>query len=164
MKENYRAWDIQIIDFPSSGTLEGQLNFLLRFAILAPSSHNSQPWDFRVEQNSINVFVSPDRRLVVGDSSNRLLYISIGCAIKNILIAADYYGFSPTVHYFPVANDFNHVAKIIFNEKQSTRDSEANHLIFSITKRVTNRNPYTSQPLPDDFLDFIRRCAQMIFG
>ena len=48
MKENYRAWEIKEGDFPRGGSMREKLEFLVRYAILAPSSHNAQPWKFRV--------------------------------------------------------------------------------------------------------------------
>ncbi|MBI3589397.1 MAG: hypothetical protein HY093_03230 [Candidatus Liptonbacteria bacterium] len=43
MKENYAPWEIDVEAFPKKGSLDDQLKFLLGFAILAPSTHNSQP-------------------------------------------------------------------------------------------------------------------------
>jgi len=44
MKANYAAWGIDVNSFPQDGGIEDQLRFLIGFAILAPSGHNSQPW------------------------------------------------------------------------------------------------------------------------
>ena len=41
------VWDVSEQDFPSTSPIETQLGFLLRYAILAPSAKNSQPWGFR---------------------------------------------------------------------------------------------------------------------
>ncbi len=43
--KNYEAWDVQESDFPEKGT-EEQMEFLLRYAVLAPSGPNTQPWRF----------------------------------------------------------------------------------------------------------------------
>ena len=51
--ENYRAWQVKPEDFPISGSLTEQLKFLLNFAVLAPSTHNSQPWNFKIAKNQI---------------------------------------------------------------------------------------------------------------
>ena len=37
-------WQIKEQDFPHKGSVTEQLLFLLRYAILAPWSHNTQPW------------------------------------------------------------------------------------------------------------------------
>ena len=43
-------------DFPASGTLTEKLQFLLNFAVLAPSIHNTQPWFFRVEGDTVELY------------------------------------------------------------------------------------------------------------
>ena len=65
--ENYKPWNININDFPSDGTEREKLIFLLNFAILAPSGHNSQPWNFSVSGNSISIFVDEKRSLSESD-------------------------------------------------------------------------------------------------
>ena len=39
-------WNINERDFPAGGTPSGRLQFALRYATLAPSNRNSQPWRF----------------------------------------------------------------------------------------------------------------------
>jgi hypothetical protein len=39
-------WDVRETDFPIAGTSAEKLRFLLNYAVLAPSGHNSQPWLF----------------------------------------------------------------------------------------------------------------------
>jgi nitroreductase len=55
--------------FPRNGTEEEKMLFLLNFAILAPSSHNSQPWLFKINKSkgdsksTINLYADPERTL-----------------------------------------------------------------------------------------------------
>ncbi len=37
------VWDVDLFGWPSNGDDRDKLLFLLRFAILAPSGHNTQP-------------------------------------------------------------------------------------------------------------------------
>ena len=65
-------WAITEQDFPVAGSVEEQLRFLLGYAILAPSSHNSQPWQFRIDAASapttqIDLLADRSRRLGVVD-------------------------------------------------------------------------------------------------
>ena len=53
-------WQVSEHDFPRGGTEQEQLLFLLNYAILAPSSHNTQPWLFRVADDGIEIYA--DRR------------------------------------------------------------------------------------------------------
>ena len=99
MKSNYKPWLIQIDDFYKQSDKEDKIKFLLNFAVLAPSSHNSQPWRFETNEQEIKIFLEPARRLLYSDKNNRQAYISLGCAITNIITAADYYGFSCSINY-----------------------------------------------------------------
>ena len=47
-KDNYVAWDIDEKKFPRNGNLQDQIQFLIGYGILAPSTHNTQPWEFIV--------------------------------------------------------------------------------------------------------------------
>lgn len=49
------AWKIKEENFPEMGEIEEKMRFLLNYAILAPSSHNTQPWKFSIKGNNIGV-------------------------------------------------------------------------------------------------------------
>ncbi len=73
-------WQVDEDHFPSSASSADRLRFLLRYAVLAPSSHNTQPWKFRIIGNQIDVFIDEERWLKVADDDQRELHISVGCA------------------------------------------------------------------------------------
>ena len=60
------VWSVDAGDFPRSGTRHDQATFLLRYAVLAPSSHNTQPWKFRVDELTVRAdalqFADPEWR------------------------------------------------------------------------------------------------------
>lgn len=151
--KNYQAWNVNVNEFPHSGTTRNQLFFLTRYAVLAPSSHNSQPWQFTIRENSIAVSLVPKRLTPVADPSQRFAHIAIGCALENILIAGDYFGFETKTEYFPRGE--GSIAKVSFTKK-SAAESSPDHLIFSISQRLSNRYPYKSDPLPASFLKKVK--------
>ncbi len=152
---NYLAWLVNTREFPESASVEEQLQFFIRYAILAPSTHNSQPWRFRTEGNVITVLLNPERTLKVADPACHYAYISIGAAIENLRLAADYFGFRMTASYFPVPASEDTVARLVFEKEGVPRDDEA-HLARMIPKRRTNRMPYSSEPLPESFFTSIK--------
>ena len=93
------VWNVKEKGFPIKGSMEEKLKFLLNYAILAPSSHNTQPWKFSIKGNSIEVYADLTRQLSEVDPENRELYTSIGCAIANLLIAAEHFGFGYKLEY-----------------------------------------------------------------
>lgn len=159
-KKNYSPWLIDIARFYDQKTDEARMKFLLNFAVLAPSSHNSQPWAFRIEKNAISVFANLKRCLEKSDANNRQLFISLGCVITNITIAADYYGYSTRVDYLPDSNDRTLAAKIYLMPVSQGSHADKKHLIFAIPTRVNNRNRYDeNRALPPEFLRKIKALA-----
>lgn len=65
---------------------------LISFAVCAPSGHNSQPWKYQISENQIIIEPDFSKHLPVVDSNDRELFISLGCALENMQIAARHYG------------------------------------------------------------------------
>jgi nitroreductase len=87
MKTAVPPWEVSQQDFPSICPIQEQLRFLLNYAILAPSSKNTQPWKFSVAGDTIAIFADLSRCQPVADRDRRELYISLGCALQNLLAA-----------------------------------------------------------------------------
>lgn len=69
---------------------------MLRYASLAPSGHNTQPWTVRVvKRHEWIVGADPARRLPVVDSENREMLLSIGAFVENLATAAQALGYEP---------------------------------------------------------------------
>ncbi len=64
------------------------LRELVRYATLAPSSHNTQCWKFAVERRSISIVADLSRRCPAVDPDNHHLFVSLGCAAENLIQAA----------------------------------------------------------------------------
>ena len=105
-KSSIEVWNINESDFPSNSShLQEKLAFLLNYAILAPSSHNSQPWKFNVSDDEILLYAARSRWLSVADADKREIYISLGAALENLIIAAEHFGYNCTVSAFPGEED-----------------------------------------------------------
>ena len=61
---------------------------LVRYATLAPSSHNTQPWRFHIAEHAITILPDLSRRCPVVDPDNHHLFVSLGCATENLIQAA----------------------------------------------------------------------------
>ena len=150
-------WEINAQDFPIDGSTKAKLTFLLRYAILAPSSHNSQPWKFEVHDNAIRIFADHDRWLTVADPDKRELYISVGCAIENLLIAAEHFGFQHQEAYFPEGND-NPVAVVTLTPLEGAEKSRNPELFAQIPERHTNHQPYEEKQISAQEMAQIHGC------
>lgn len=84
----------------SAGTLlvETNTHKILRYASLAGSSHNTQPWRIEVFANdSIVVYADTSRLLSVVDPKGIELLISVGAFIENLDIAANALGYKTEI-------------------------------------------------------------------
>lgn len=123
--------------------IKERLRALVWAASLAPSSHNTQPWFFRLGDRSIDVWADKDRALVHSDSNHRQMFISLGAAIENLRTAADYYGLAHEVAYLPDPDDQFHAAAFTFDfQDPSVWQESGEHLAHMIPKRKVNRGPF----------------------
>jgi nitroreductase len=108
------VWNLAERDFPGTAPIELQLQFLVRYAILAPSVRNTQPWRFAVEGNRVDLLADLRRGLPVADPGQREMYISLGCALENLLVAAEHFGFRHEVSYLPASESGQIAASVVF--------------------------------------------------
>jgi nitroreductase len=85
---------------------------LVQAATLAPSSHNTQPWLFRLEGQVIELLADRTRALPVNDPDDRELTISCGCALFNLRVAAAAAGLQAQVEPWPDAADTDLLARV----------------------------------------------------
>jgi nitroreductase len=123
---------------------------LLRYAVLAPSSHNSQPWRFEIAGDRLLVFVDASRWLRVADADQRELYLSVGCALENLLVAAEHFGLAPQVTYFPAGEGQDLVAEVRPEPGSGAPDISRATLFSSIAARHTNHRDYDGRALSNE--------------
>jgi nitroreductase len=154
-------WQINEQDFPRDGDSAEKLQFLLRYAILAPSSHNTQPWKFSVAEDEIQVLVDRTRWLKVADPDQRELYISVGCALENLLIAAEHFGYGHQVAYFPEPTNEELAVTVKFMPHGEPSPFREPALFDAISSRHTNRKFYEERPIPQSDLQHLQnRCVE----
>jgi hypothetical protein len=144
-------YEVDASGFPRDGFLEDQFAFMVRYAILAPSSHNTQPWKFDVNEHGIWVYADYTRRLPVADPGSRELLMSVGAAIMNLRIAAAHFGFGCDVEYNYTGDSELPLAFVRLNTAagSSPHGRSLSALFPAITRRHTNRNPFLAARVPD---------------
>lgn len=143
--------------FPEGGSLAEQFTHILRYAILAPSSHNTQPWKFRLFENGIALFADYTRRLPVADPNNRELLMGVGAAIANLRIAALHFGFEVHVDYNFSGDSELPLAFVTLSKTVPRKEEERSvtNLFRAIVKRHTNRHPFLRARVPDTLLSHL---------
>jgi hypothetical protein len=138
-------WEIDDSEFYEIESTEEQLKFLLQYAILAPSSHNAQPWQFRIMAEGVEILPDFSRRLPVADPLDREMWLSIGAAIANLRVAAAHFGFATTVMYTA------DTIRVTFQETCAP-DEQLSQLFPAIKRRHTNRKSFWQEPLEPEML------------
>lgn len=140
-------WQVEADDFPADGTISEKLKFLLNYAILAPSGHNTQPWLFKIVDDGIELYGDKTRSLSVVDPDDRELIISCGAALFNLRLAIRNFGYEDLVEIFPDGQKSNLLARISFGTKRKVTTEEQS-LFRAISQRTTNRLPFIDRQLP----------------
>jgi nitroreductase len=143
------VWEVSEQDFPAAASIETQLRFLLRYAILAPSTKNSQPWVFSIRGSRVHLLADLRRGQPIGDPGNRELYISLGCALENLLVAAEHFGFRHGISYFPEPGNEELAATVVFAPGGVPSHARAGATLSAITRRHNDNSVFRPAPVPE---------------
>ncbi len=151
-------YDVDENDFPWEGPPEEQHRFLLGYAVLSPSTHNTQPWKFSLVSGGIEVYGDYTRRMPVVDPGNRELLMSIGAAVFTLRVAAERFGMDCRVTYSPGGDSERPLAVVALGARDThaQRDEGVVSLFGSIVRRHTNRLPFLYSRVPETILRSIR--------
>jgi Nitroreductase family len=117
---------------------------LVRYATLAASSHNTQPWRFKLADDGILLLPDRDRRLPAVDPDDHHLFASLGCAAENVVQAAGAFRLRATPSYDPASGGL-----LLLLEDAKAEETE---LFDAIPRRQSTRADYDGRPVPPDHL------------
>lgn len=152
-------WDLETRDYPHRALGSDQLRFLLRFAILAPSTHNTQPWRFcLIDDDTVEVWADRDRSLPRIDPMGRQMLMSCGAALFHLRIGLRRFGSAEAVEYLPDRARPDLLARVRRGGRlrSPVRDLE---LFDAIPRRHTNRGAFAAVPVAQDLADAMTREA-----
>ncbi|GAA2607813.1 Acg family FMN-binding oxidoreductase [Paractinoplanes durhamensis] len=129
-------------------------------ATAAPSLHNSQPWRFRIDGPSVDVYADPARRLHVIDPAGRELLISVGAAVFTLRLAITLAGYRCECEPFPSPADPDLVARVTAG-KPTAPSAAAEALFAAVPHRHTNRWPFAHTAVPADALEHLVNAARL---
>jgi hypothetical protein len=137
-------YDEQVTKTWTSQNASAPLMKLIHYATLAANGHNTQPWKFAIKDNAIEIHPDTSRRLPVVDPHDREMWISLGCALENMLVAARASGYAAEVTY-PNQADFIHI--------QLTSDTPQSSPLFdAIPLRQNTRSAYDGRLIKNEDL------------
>ena len=125
------------------------LQEIVRCATLAPNGHNTQPWMFALSPDRISIRPDFSRRTPVVDPDDHHIWVSLGCATENMVIAAAALGMHADVQVDP------HEIRVTFDSGSPAPSP----LVEAIFQRQCTRADYNGQPLANDVLKDLERAA-----
>jgi nitroreductase len=138
LDQQTETWQISEADFPAAGSPAEKLRFLLGYAILAPSGHNTQPWLFRIIDDRVELYADRTRALPVVDPEDRALTISCGASLFHLHIAMKHFGFAGKVEALPSPDDPDLLARISLGDAR--QPSEQENSVFHATPKGSLRS------------------------
>lgn len=131
-----------------------EMRDLLRYATLAASSHNTQPWRFRVGAGQIAILPDLPRRTPIVDPDDHHLFASLGCASENLALASGARGRPGTITFDPA----NGGAVVFLHGPGPVENSV---LFDAIPKRQSTRAEYDGRPVSAADLKTLAAAAAM---
>jgi hypothetical protein len=127
------------------------LHELVRFATLAPSSHNTQCWKFAQEGLGVTILPDLSRRCPAVDPDDHHVFVTLGCAVENLVHAALAHGLHAEARFDPT-RDAIHVAL-------AAAPPHASPLFQAIAARQCTRGDYDGKSLSGEELSLLERAG-----
>ncbi|TVQ55537.1 MAG: nitroreductase [Phycisphaerales bacterium] len=132
---------------------------LIRSASRAPSSHNTQPWLFRISNAHIVLLADRTRALPVNDPHDRELTISCGCALFNLRVEAAHRGLIAHTEIRLIGDDPDCLARVSIDSVPDSQDALASLQPY-IDKRRTYRKVFATREVDASIVQQLQDAAQ----
>jgi nitroreductase len=96
---------------------------------------------------------------MIADPDRRELYISIGCALENLLVAAEHFGFRHGVSYFPEPENDEVAATVVFAPGGVPSHARAGATVSAIVRRHNDNGLFRNTPLPQELRRRLIACC-----
>ncbi len=123
----------------------------MRCATLAPSSHNTQCWQFALEVGAITILPDLLRRCPVVDPDLHHVFVSLGCATENLFVAARAHGLNAETHF--------DTTRCVVRVTLTPAPAHASSLFNAIPARQCTRGDFDGMPLSGEELDLLERAG-----
>ncbi len=126
---------------------------LVRYATLAPSSHNTQCWKFALVGSGRSLTVLPDlaRRTPAVDPDDHHVFVSLGCATENLIQAALAHGLKGEAQFDPASD----AVRVTLEPTQA----QTTPLFTAIPLRQCTPGDYDGKPLSGEELTLLQHAG-----
>lgn len=152
--EPFSPWDLW-----QAPEIKGTPLALVAAGLLASNPHNTQPWIFRVRDAEIEVLADTRRNLGSFDPYLREAHIGLGCAIENMVLAAQANDLTTTIEaasgsLLEIKSRVEPVSAATLKLGPTAVRAAPSPLYQAIPRRHTNRYGYVRErPLPASAID-----------
>lgn len=126
---------------------------LVRYATLAPSSHNTQCWKFHIDNDAIVITPDLTRRTPAVDPDDHHLYVSLGCAAENLQQAALAHGLKAEL--LTDLSPGGGALKMLLEPTKAITSK----LYQAIPERQSTRSEYDGQPISIEELRLLEQAG-----
>lgn len=157
---NMEAWSVSESDFPHNGTQSEKLAFCVRYAILAPSIYNRQPWQYEINGAKASLYVDRRLGLPILDPDDREAMIGCSASLHNLRLAIRYFGYKETTEFRPDQSKEDLVAIVTIGDKTDTPATEEDISLFkAITKRCFAQDTFEDKDPPIEMIKALQDAA-----
>jgi nitroreductase len=134
------------------------LRSVVELATRAPSAWNSQPWKFKIGEDTVEIHADRSRSLGAADPQDRELVISCGAAITNLRVALSRAGYAWLLDTLPVQSNPTLLGRMSVRRPGSS--SRENDLLYqAIPRRFSVTGRFKSKPVPATLLNSLATLA-----
>lgn len=155
---------LDISDFHKLPNNSAKIKYLLEFAILAPSTHNTQPWLFKLDNDCCEIFYDKKRFLKYADKKKKNIKISIGAAIENLILASTYYNCFRAIQYIEVGGKVARIEFVFDKQGIGRKGNISRQLVEAITRRGVFRGVFLDKKIDLNLIDHLKKVSQEYRG
>lgn len=147
-------YEASVVDTRATLRQTLEIGEFLRYATLAPSGHNTQPWKFRATGDRVSILPDLLRRTPIVDPDDHHLFVSLGCAAENLALACGARGRPGELSFDP-----SNGGSVGFNLKNGSTNPSP--LFDAISKRQSSRDDYDGKPVSSADLQALTAAASI---
>ncbi len=142
------------VDRPSLADWEDAV----RFAVRAPSIHNTQPWRWVLARDGLSLYADRRRQLAAADPDGRGLLLSCGGALELARLRLAAAGWETDVQRVPDRDRPDLLARVRVTGRRNP-DPLTLERARAAERRHTERRPFRPDPVPAELLDRLSTAA-----
>ena len=148
------------IQQPASLSAQDALYEAACVACRAPSIANTQPWRWRIRDDTLELRADRSRQLTAADPQGRLMILSCGAALHHATVVLAVLGAATSMERLDDPADPDLLARLTLAGQHpvTAEDMRFHH---ALRTRYTDRRPFLgTRPLPDEVIDLLRQAAE----